>query len=75
MAAHTIEVFVWALAYLIFGAAPELRDTGLWRRASGGTLAAAWPSYRNEWHVAIWMVDRSYFRGPTANVSAYPRYQ
>jgi Ion channel len=23
MAAHTIEVFVWALAYLIFGAAPE----------------------------------------------------
>ena len=26
MAAHTIEVFVWALAYLIFGAAPEGAD-------------------------------------------------
>ena len=85
MAAHTIEVFVWALAYLIFDTAPAgaglvyfavvVHDTRLWRRASGGTLAAAWPSYRDEWHVAIWMVDRSYFRGPTANVSAYPRYQ
>ena len=36
----------------------ELRDTGLWRRASGGTLAATWPSNRDERHVAIWMVDR-----------------
>ena len=26
MAAHTIEVFVWALAYLIIGAAPEGAD-------------------------------------------------
>src|SRR5215472_15032967 len=26
MAAHTIEVFVWALAYFIFGAAPEGAD-------------------------------------------------
>ena len=26
MAAHTIEVFVWALAYLIFGAAPKGAD-------------------------------------------------
>jgi hypothetical protein len=26
MAAHTIEVFVWASAYLIFGAAPEGAD-------------------------------------------------
>src|SRR5215472_11300285 len=26
MAAHTIEVFVWALAYLIFDAAPEGAD-------------------------------------------------
>ena len=26
MVAHTIEVFVWALAYLIFGAAPEGAD-------------------------------------------------
>ena len=26
MAAHVIEVFVWALAYLIFGAAPEGAD-------------------------------------------------
>src|SRR5215831_4760946 len=62
MAAHTIEVFVWALAYWIFGAAPEgadlrifcvreLCDTGLWRRASGGTLAPAWPSNRDERHV------------------------
>src|SRR5262252_3644230 len=48
----------------------ELRDTGLWRRASGGTLAAAWASNRNERHVAVWMVDRSHFRGPTANVGA-----
>src|SRR6516165_3511072 len=53
----------------------ELRDTGLWRRAAGGTLAAAWPSNRDERHVAIWMVDRSHFRGPTANIGAYPRYQ
>ena len=49
----------------------ELRDAGLWRRASGGTLAAAWASNRNERHVAVWMVDRSHFRGPTANVSAH----
>ena len=86
MPAHTIEVFVWASAYLIFGAAPEgadlvyfcvreLRDIGLWRRASGGTLAAAWPSNRDERDVAIWMVDRSHFRGPTANIGAHPRYQ
>ena len=26
MAAHTIEVFIWALAYLIFGASPEGAD-------------------------------------------------
>jgi len=53
----------------------ELRDTGLWRRASGGTLAATWPSNRDERHVAIWMVDRGHFRGPTANIGAHPRYQ
>ena len=86
MAAHTIEVFIWALAYLIFGAAPEGADLvyfafvnyatlGYWRRASGGTLAAAWPSNRDERHVAIWMVNRSHFRGPTANIGAHPRYQ
>jgi hypothetical protein len=28
MAAHTIEVFVWALAYLIFGAEPAGSDLG-----------------------------------------------
>ena len=86
MAAHVIEVFVWALAYLIFDVAPrggqsrifcvrELRDTRLWRRGSGGTLATAWPSNRDERYVAVWMVDRSHFRGSQANVSAHPRYQ
>jgi hypothetical protein len=48
----------------------ELRDTRLWRCASGGALAAAWPYNRNDRHVAIWMVDRSHFRGPTANVGS-----
>ena len=86
MAAHVIEVFVWALAYLIFDVAPaaanlvyfafrELRDARLWRRASGRTLAAAWASNRDERHVAVWMVDGSHFRGPTTNVGAHPRYQ
>jgi hypothetical protein len=86
MVAHVIEVFVWALAYLIFDAAPaganlvyfafvNYATLGLWRRASGRTLAAAWPSNRDERYVAVWMVDRSHFRGPKANVGAHPRYQ
>jgi hypothetical protein len=53
----------------------ELRDAGLCRRAAGRTLAVAWPSNRDERHVAIWMVDRSHFRGLTANVGTHPRYQ
>src|SRR5215469_7302166 len=53
----------------------ELRDTRLWRRASGGTLAAAWPSNRDGRYVAIWIVDRSHFRGATANFGAHTRSQ
>src|SRR5262249_12995287 len=53
----------------------ELRDSRLRRRASGGTLAAAWPSNRDERYVAVWMVDRSHFRGPQANAGAHSRYQ
>jgi len=53
----------------------QLRDARLWRRASGRTLAAAWASNRDERHVAVWMVDRSHFRGFTANVGAHARYQ
>ena len=86
MAAHVIEVFVWALAYWIFDAAPagadlvyfafvKLRDTRLWRRASDGTLATAWTYDGDDRNVAIWMVNGSHFRGVTANVGAYPRYQ
>ena len=86
MAAHVIEVFVWALAYLIFDAAPaganlvyfafvNYATLGLWRRASGRTLATAWTYNRDDRHVAIWMVDGSHFRGPTTNVGAHPRYQ
>src|SRR6516165_1708799 len=53
----------------------ELHDTRLWRRASRGTLAAAWRYNRDDRHVAIWMVDRSHFRGATANFGAHTRSQ
>jgi len=53
----------------------ELCDAGLWRCAPGRMLATAWPSNRDERHVAVWMVDRSHFRSPTANVGAHPRHQ
>jgi hypothetical protein len=53
----------------------ELRDSRLRRHTSGGALATAWPYNRDERHVAVWMVDRSHFRGPTANVGAHPRSQ
>src|SRR5262249_21303478 len=83
MAAHVIEVFVWALAYLILDVAPaganlvyfafvNYAALGYGDVLSGRKLAAAWPSNRNERHVAVWMVDRSHFRGPTANVGAHP---
>ena len=68
MAAHTIEVFVWALAYLIFGAAPERADFVYFAFVNYATLGY-------DRHVAIWMVDGSHFRGPTANIGAHPRYQ
>ena len=51
MAAHVSEVIVWSLAYATFDIAPsrlrspvfcvrELHDTWVWRRYSGGALAA-----------------------------------
>jgi hypothetical protein len=38
MAAHTIEVFVWAAAYLIFGAAPAEADLGYFAFVNYTTL-------------------------------------
>src|SRR5215831_13794958 len=66
MAAHVIELFVWASASSIFDVAPARANLvyfalRLWRRASGRTLAAAWPTNRDERYVAVWMVDRSHF--------------
>ena len=86
MAAHVLEVFVWVLAYLIFDAAPAGADLVYFAFVNYTTLGYGdvlpverWrllgPSNRDERHVAIWMVDRSHFRGPTANVGAHPRYQ
>ena len=43
--------------------------------ASGGTLETAWTYNRDDRHVAIWMVDRSHFRGTTANFGAHTRSQ
>ena len=59
MAAHVIEVFVWALAYLILDVAPaganlvyfafvNYAALGYGDVLSGRKLAAAWPSNRNE---------------------------
>jgi len=86
MAAHVIEVFVWALAYLIFDVAPAGANLVYFAFVNYATLGygdvlpvEGWrllsPLTAMNGMLLFWMVDRSQFRGPTANLGAHPRYQ
>jgi hypothetical protein len=65
-----------------------MRTVGIWISGLLASAIAGWfigstfdTVYGNghgtsdERHVAIWMVDRSHFRGPKANIGAHPGYQ
>ena len=86
MAAHVIEVFAWALAYSIFGVAPAGANLIYFAFVNYATLGygdvlpvEGWrllsPLTAMNGMLLFWMVDRSHFRGPTANLGAHPRYQ
>src|SRR4029453_15845299 len=42
----------------------QLHDAGLWRRDSSAAMATARPDYGDERRIAVWLVDRRYFRDP-----------
>ena len=74
MAAHTLEVIVWASVYFIIGAAPagaglvyfafvNYTTLGYGDVIPGRAMAAAWPDDGDEWRAAIRLVNRCYFRG------------
>ena len=71
MAAHTIEVFVWALAYWIFGAAPEGSDL----------VYFAFVNYATLGYGDVLPVERWRLLGPLTamngmlHIGAHPRYQ
>ena len=80
------NVFVWALAYLIFDVAPAGANLVYFAFVNYATLGygdvlpvEGWrllsPLTAMNGMLLFWMVDRSHFRGPTANLGAHPRYQ
>jgi hypothetical protein len=85
MVAHGIEVIVWSFAYAIVSAAADdanlvyfafvnYTTLGYGRRFTAAALAATRPHNRDERRVAVWMVDRGYLRGASANFGAHSRF-
>src|SRR5512132_3449500 len=42
----------------------QLHDVGLWRRNTSAAMATARPDHGDERRIAVWLVDRRYFRDP-----------
>ena len=78
MAAHVLEVFVWALAYAIVDAAPAGTELVYFAFVNYATLgygdvvpveglAAAWSNNGDEWRAVIWVVDGGHFSSAAQN--------